>query len=290
MMAPAGAARPWSRLRLRVALLFGLGAPAVRRSYPGCRTRTAPGHPPDLVRDLIAHYRDREGSEEVQPINFRCAKVARPGGGPPAFVKEFPRHHRLHDLERVMRCSRVDRAWRAANLLPRVGVLTPRAIGTAVTWAADGSVTEYLVTEWLEATSFPEALAESGAHRRAVLAEFSAHMRLWHERGIYLRDLVKNVLVREEAGGRTYWLTDLDALHPWKRVTRARVLRLMAQLRQWAGPLAAGEIEDICRAYTGQVGGKLSERIAEVLSAPSRRLGAAAEGPVAPAAAQARSR
>ena len=83
------------------------------------------------------------------------------------------------------------------------------------------------------------------------------HLKCCHERGIYLRDLVKNVLVREQADGRSYWLTDLDGLHPYRPLTRSRVLRHMRQLAHWAGPISREEATTICEEYLGS-GSRLS--------------------------------
>ena len=270
--------RPWSAARrqaaqMRLCLLFylGLGAPGVRRTYPECRLRAAAGRAPDLVRDLVALYRGEgdAGAGTVETINFRSAAVTPAGGREKFFVKEFPRGHAWHDVERALRCSRVDRAWRAAHLLPRLGILTPRAVGAAVTRAPDGAPLEFLVTEWLE-RGIPyhlrlRAVSDDTEARRGLLEAFGDELRRWHDRGIYLRDLVKNVLTRESDGGMEYWLTDLDQIHPGRRVTRSRVLHQMRQLARWSGPLAAEEARAIVGHYLGTTRGRTAEAIEEAL-------------------------
>jgi len=246
-----------ARVRLSVPFYLGLRAPAVRRRFADSRVRAAVGWPPELIRTLLALYRGEEaaGAGTVEPINFRCAAITLAKTRERFFFKQFPRRHALHDLERALRCSRADRAWRAAHLLPELGILTPRAVGTATARANDGSVVEYLATEWLEgAATLPERLRRAGDNlsaRMVLLREFAQHLSYWHERGVYLRDLVKNVLVREKRGARSYWLTDLDGLHPYRRLTRSRVLHTMRQLSHWAGPISPQEAAAICEEYLG---------------------------------------
>ena len=247
----AEGARWWSRaasyVRLNARFYLGLGAPCTRRAFPEARVRSALGVPPDLIRDLVACY--QRGSEQVERINFRCARITAGQPGRSVFVKEFPRLRRVHDVERGLRCSRVDRAWRAGHLLPRMGILTPRPMGTAQAGALDGTVTEYLVTEWLQsARPFPELLSAASGGRAALLGELAGHMRRWHHLGIYLRDLVKNVLVTGEEGERRYWLTDLDGLHPMRWPNRDRVLFHMRQLAHWAKP-SPEEAQLVADAY-----------------------------------------
>ncbi len=238
-------------LRLASPFYLGLGAPATRRRYPDCRVRAAAGYQPELMRTLLLAYRGEGGDAQVRRINHRCAEVILPDGRH-FFLKEFPREHAFHDLERALRLSRVDRAWRAAHLLPRLGINTPRAAGTAAARGLDGRTIEYLATEWLDgAGPFPDAVreAKSAEERLALLGEFARSLRLWHDQGVYLRDLVKNVLVTESEAHRRYWLTDLDGLHPVKRVTRQRLLWHMGQLAHHVRPVTANEAERICLAY-----------------------------------------
>lgn len=266
---------PGKRLRARVGLrlrfYLGLGAPGVRRAYGDCAVRAAAGRDPDLVRRLAALYRGEAGAEagSVETINFRCAVITLAGSSERLFVKEFPRHHRLHDVERALRCSRVDRAWRAAHLLPRLGILTPRAVGTAFARLEDGRPMEYLATEWLEGAApyhmrVHEANGDSAA-RIALLGEFARQLRFWHDCGVYLRDLVKNVLTCVGEGGLRYWLTDLDQIHPARRVTRGRLLHQMRQLAHWTGPLAADEADAIVVSYLGDARGRMANLIKDVL-------------------------
>jgi hypothetical protein len=232
------AARLASYLRLNAAFYTGSGAPCTRGTVFECRVRATPDYLPGFVGDLVMLYQN--GSEQVERINFRCARIIAGKRGERFFLKEFPRLRASHDLERRLRCSRVDRAWRAGHLLPKLGILTPRPIGTAQSRAADGSVTEYLAMEWLEsARELPDLIASSGQDERVeLLAEFTAEMGRWHDLGIYVRDLVKNVLVMIEDGQRRYWLTDLDGLHPIRWPNRARVMFHMRQLAHWAKPTA----------------------------------------------------
>jgi tRNA A-37 threonylcarbamoyl transferase component Bud32 len=242
---------------------LGLGAPAVRRRYPDCRVRAARGYSPDLIRRLVAAYRDESAAgAEFGRINFRCAEIGLPDAGRRFFVKEFPRGHRFHDLERWLRLSRVDRAWRAAHLLGRLGVPTPKAVGTAHALEADGTITEYLVTEWLAgAKPFPEVYrASAGEARLSLLEDLGRKMREWHDEGIYLRDLVKNVLVGPGEDGQCYWLTDLDGLHPFKRMTRARSAWHLRQLAHHVGPLGEPEVKAVERGYGGEWVGEVLGR------------------------------
>jgi hypothetical protein len=248
-----------------------MGAPATRRNYPECSVRAAVGRTPDLICTLLALYRAKNAPEagSVEHINFRCAAITLGDSGERFFFKEFPRHHLMHDLERSLRCSRVDRAWRAAHLLPRLGILTPRPVGTAVAREENGPAVEYLATEWLDgAVPFPDCLRRSehcADVRMALLREFAAHLRRWHAQGIYVRDLVKNVLVRDDAGSRSYWLTDLDGLHPYRPLTRSRILRHMRQLAHWTGPLSPDEVSAICQEYLGEVECRFACQVARAL-------------------------
>jgi len=234
--------------RLAIPFYLGLGAPATGGRYPDCQVRAARGYEPELIRTLLLSYRGESAAGELRRINHRCAQMVLPDGRR-FFLKEFPWHHKCHDLERWVRLSRVDRAWRAAHLLPRLGINTPRALGTAVARDPRGKPIEYLATEWLEGVvPFPEAFRAAGDQhgaRSALLREFADHLRLWHGKGIYLRDLVKNVLVRGKGETRTYWLTDLDGLHPIKGVTRKRALWQMHQIEQHLGKDARQEFERI---------------------------------------------
>lgn len=271
-------ARAWIRLARRFYL--GFGAPAVRRAFPESRVRAATGYSPDLVRDLVASYLALKRSDSdlrlggpapaggrAEIINFRCARIAPAGSEGAFFVKEFPRLHSLHDLERFLRCSRVDRAWRAGHLLPPLGVATPRPVGTAQT-RIEGQIVEYLVTEWIDdAAPFPGVVAAaSGRDRGLLLEEFAGDMRRWHDLGIYVRDLVKNVLVTSTLVQREYWLTDLDGLHPARRPTRGRILRQMRQLSDWVGPLSPDEAGLICHTYLGREGHPFAAALLKALS------------------------
>ena len=246
---------PWAGLCLRFYL--GLGAPAVRQRRAGAVVRAAAGVSPELVAALVARHRGEEsgGDGQVERINFRCSRVRLEGSA--YFVKEFPRARLLHDLERILRCSRADRAWRAGHLLPHLGVPTPRPVGTAHVRHPGQSPVEYLATEWLsDARPFPRLLrGQRGEARAELLGEFVGELRRWRARGIYLRDLVKNVLVTEGERGRTYWLTDLDGLHPLRRPTFRRLLHHLSQLAHWAGPLSPEETELICKRALGEAAG-----------------------------------
>jgi hypothetical protein len=267
-IAPAPPLRRLSaQARLAFRFYLGLGAPCQRATYPECRVRAAAGYTPDLVRALVALRRGDSATDEVREINFRCRVLTPAGSDHRFFLKDFPRGHALHDIERALRCSRVDRAWRAAHLLPRLGVATPAPVGAAFAMV-EGQPMEYLVTEWL-----PDALpyhvrvrrARGGGERARLLREFALHLRHWHDSGIYLRDLVTNILTRESAQGWEYWLTDLDQLHPIKRITRRRLLRQMAQLARWTGPLTEREAETIAMAYFGRAAERTLDAVTEVL-------------------------
>jgi hypothetical protein len=264
-------ARLLAQAGLALRFYLGLGTPGVRRTYAECSVRAAAGRAPDIVRRLVALYRGEAGAEagSVETINFRCAVITLAESGEKVFFKEFPRHHRLHDLERLLRCSRVDRAWRAAHLLPRLGILTPPAVGTAFARLEDGRPMEYLATEWLDG-ALPyhtrlRAVSGDRAARAALLREFAGHLRCWHDCGVYLRDLVKNVLTRASDGGLEYWLTDLDQLHPARRLTTGRLLHQMRQLAYWTGPLAGDEADAIIAGYLGDARGRTARIIREVL-------------------------
>ena len=122
---------------------LGLGAPAAWSRRRGCALRAGRGYSCDMIADLLFRYQhEQEHIVTVKRINHRCAAVTLPATGELFFFKEFPRGHGFHDVERALRLSRVDRAWRAAHLLPGLGILTPRAVGTAETRAREGSATE----------------------------------------------------------------------------------------------------------------------------------------------------
>ncbi len=266
-----GIGRLLARAGLCWRFYLGLGALGVRRAYPDCQVRAAAGRDPELVRTLLGLYRGVAGADAgtVETINFRCAAITVAGSGQRVFFKEFQRVHPLHDLERMGRCSRVDRAWRAAHLLPRLGILTPRAVGTAFARPAEARPVEYLATEWVEGAvpyhlRLREADEDSG-ERIGLLREFAGRLRFWHQSGVYLRDLVTNVLTRESAGGTEYWLTDLDQLHPVRRLTRPRLLRQVRQLARWSGPLTPEEARAIAASYLGDARGRMRSLIEEAL-------------------------
>jgi len=264
---PSPLRRLASQARLSFTFYLGLGAPAGRAAYSECRVRAAAGYSPEFVRTLLALRRGKSAVGTVEEINFRCVVISPAGSDQRFFFKDSPRGHALHDIERALHCSRVDRAWRAAHFLPRLGILTPRPVGTILA-AEGGKPIEYLATEWL-----PDALpyhlrlraAEGLETRRRMLEEFARHLRRWHDCGIYLRDLVTNVLTRESPGGIEYWLTDLDQLHPYRRVTKGRLLHQIRQLARWTGPLSKEEAEIILRGYLGEVTGRGARAIQEAL-------------------------
>jgi hypothetical protein len=259
---------------------LGLGAPAARSRRRDCALCAARGYSCDMIADLLFRYQhEQEHIITVKRINHRCATVTLPATGERFFFKEFPRHHGFHDLERALRLSRVDRAWRAAHLLPGLGILTPRAVGTAETIGSDGSATEYLATEWLaDVTPYPAVVRAAGEdqdRRLNLLREFAAYLGRWHRQGVYVRDLVKNVLLREEGESRQecrsyygeaptarrlFWLTDLDGFHPLRRVTRGRILHHLRQLAHHVGPLSEEEALAACGSYlaVGRGGGAAS--------------------------------
>ena len=265
--------RPPLSAELNFGLRFylGLGASAQRRRFPECRLRAARGYRPELIRELLQVYRQQSPEGTLERVNFRSGSITLPDSSARFFIKEFPWHHRAHDVERALRLSRADRAWRAAHLLPRMNILTPKAVGTAQVRGENGKVIEYLVTEWLEGSRpFPEALKAAGEdrERRAVLLqEFAAQMRLWHRRAVYSRDLVRNVLVRENS----YWLTDLDGVHPIRRVNAPRILFHLRQLAYWSQPWHPEEVELILQTYLGSIEGKWAESVREALCVASTR-------------------
>ncbi len=254
-------------MRLSLTFYFGLGAPAVRATYPECRVRAAAGYSPEFVRTLLALRRGQARPGTVDEINFRCVVISPTGSSQRFFFKDFPRGHALHDIERSLRCSRVDRAWRAAHLLPRLGILTPRPVGTILA-TEGGEPMEYLATEWL-----PDALpyhmrlrgVEGSEARRRMLEGFAAHLRRWHDCGIYLRDLVTNVVTRGSPGGIEYWLTDLDQLHPYRRVTAGRLLNQMRQLARWSGPVTEDEADAIVVGYLGTPKHRIAQTLRQAL-------------------------
>ncbi len=244
---------------------LGIGTPSTRATFAECRVRAAAGYTPDLIRTLLALYRKESETGLLEQVNFRCAVITPVGDDRCFFVKEFPHSRALHGLETAIRCSRVDRAWRAAHILPTFGLLTPRAVGSAVTRKPS---CEYLITEWLpEAMPYHKRLRQitDRGHRLAMLTEFAHFLRRQHDLGLYLRDLVTNVLTRDTPDGREYWLTDLDQLHPIRRLTRKRILHQMSQLARWAGPLTEEEVGAIISTCFGQAKDKYSEQLELVL-------------------------
>jgi hypothetical protein len=264
---PSALHRLGAHVRLGLKFYLGLGAPASRAVYPECTVRAAARYRPELVRQLLAVRLGEAGDGETEEVNFRCVVIRPAGEERRFFFKEFPRQHALHDVERVLRCSRMDRAWRAAHLLPRMGILTPGPVGAAIA-LGEGGATEYLATEWLpEAVPYHVRLrgVTSEAERREMLCEFARHLRRWHDCGVYLRDLVTNVLTRSSPTGLEYWLTDLDQIHPIKRVTRKRLRHQMRQLARWSGPLSREEAAAIIEAYLRRRSGALARAIEEDL-------------------------
>jgi hypothetical protein len=235
--------------------------PASFRRFADCRVWAAAGYAPELVRGLVALHSGDDGKAagEVEEVNFRCAAITPAGSPQRFFLKEFRRRRLSHDLERALRCSRGHRGWRAAHLLPRLNILTPRPVGRAVTRGDDGSTVEYLATEWVDdAVPFHARLRGPGrgvAARAHLLREFARNLRYWNDCGLYLHDLVKNVVTRESAGGLEYWLTDLDQLHPIRRLTRRRLLRQMRP----------EEAQGIVTSYLGGPRRGLSEMMERVL-------------------------
>ncbi len=264
---PSASQRLWAQARLSLRFYLGLGAPASRAAYPECRVRAAAGHRPELVRRLLALRRGEDEDGEIEEVNFRCVVIRPAGEERGFFLKEFSRYHALHDVESALRCSRVDRAWRAAHLLPRMGILTPRPVGTILAFG-EGKTTEYLATEWLsDAVSFHFRLrdVDGAAARRQMLCEFASHLRRWHDCGIYMRDLVTNVLTTSSPAGVEYWLTDLEQIHPIKRITCKRLLHQMGQFARWAGPLSREEAAAIVEAYLGSTTGSAARAIERAL-------------------------
>jgi len=261
-----------AQVGLGVRFYLGLGAPGERRRYPECSVRSARGYSPEFLRTLLAIYLGKAAAEvgTMERVNFRCGRITVPGQPTEFFFKEFPRHHFAHDLERRVRLSRVDRAWRAAHLLPRMGLLTPRAVGTVQRPDVGGEMMEYLATEWFGGgLPFPDALSLVGSDldARAVrLREFTELMGRCHDRGVYLRDLVKNVLVKDEVGQRTYWLTDLDGLHPIRRINRRRILFHLGQLAYYC-PLTQDEARFVCDTYLGTTQGEWAGEVLGTLTA-----------------------
>ena len=256
-------------LSFGVRFYLGIGVPTRYRRGPDGRFRTAAGRTPELLRDLRALHRGEADATvgTVNRFNFRCTRVTLAASGESFFVKDFPRHHLAHDVERRLGLSRVDRAWRAAYLLPRFGVLTPAPVGSVQRPDADGAVTEYLVTEWVEGTLtfFKEfAAAATPAAREVRLREFVAFMALCHRRGVYLRDLVRNVLVREGEGRREHWLTDLDGIHPLRLVNTRRILFHMRQLAYYC-PLTPEEARLVRDLYLEGEEGDWAERVLAAL-------------------------
>ncbi len=268
---PSTARRLRAQAWLGVRFYLGLGAPAVRRAFADCQVRAAAGREPEMIRTLLGLHRGLSGEAagSVATINFRCSLITLARSGERIFFKEFPRVHALHDLERALRCSRADRAWRAAHLLPRVGILTPRPVGTARARSENGIPVEYLATEWVEGgMPYHVRVREAGGDRDAratLLQEFAGRLRFWHDCGVYLRDLVTNVLTRESHGGREYWLTDLDQLHPARRLTRRRLLHQVRQLARWCGPLTPDEARATVLGYLGTVHGNTAVAIEHAL-------------------------
>jgi hypothetical protein len=264
MRSPAG--RLVAQLTLASRFYLGLGAPATRRVESGLRIVAAAGYSADLVRRLVALRRGEDDAGTVEAINFRSTKIAARGDDRAFFVKDFPRGHALNDLEQALRCSRIDRAWRAAHLLPPLGLLTPAPVGRASLNRGPEPM-EYLVTAWVpDCLSYHLRLrTASGDARARMLHEFARNLRRWHDAGVYLRDLVTNVLTRESPAGLEYWLTDLDQLHPYRRITRGRLFHQMRQLARWTGPLTQPEAALIVSAYLGNDQGRLASALQEIL-------------------------
>lgn len=260
---PSALHRLGAQVRFGLRFYLGLGAPASRAVYSECTARAAAGYRPELVRRLLALRLGEADDGETEEINFRCTVIRPADEEQRFFFKDFPRQHSLHDVERVLRCSRVDRAWRAAHLLPRMGILTPGPVGTAIAFG-EGGPTEYLATEWLpEGAPYHVRLrdAAGAAERREMLCEFGRHLRHWHDCGIYMRDLVTNVVTKSSPTGLEYWLTDLDQIHPVKRVSRNRLRHQMRQLARWSGPLSGDEAAAIVQAYLGRRTGAVAAAI-----------------------------
>ena len=63
-------------------------------------------------------------------------------------------------------------------------------------------------------------------------------------------------------GERKYWLTDLDGVHPVKKVTRERVIGHMRQLVHHVGFRTATEAKAVCESH----GEWRDEELAEALT------------------------
>jgi hypothetical protein len=236
--------------------------------------RAAPGYTPEFVEELVRISRE-DNNPAVHVVNFRSRIVTL---GEPArryFVKEFTRYHPLHDVERVLRCSRADRVWAAALLLPQLGFPTPPPVGTVVLPNPGRGTTDYCVTEMVEG-ALPvhhRMLPLEGEARLSLLRDYLLQMRRWHDTSVYLRDLLPNVLTTETPEGIHFYLTDLDQLHPYRRITRKRLLHHFQHLAKWFGPLSEEEQTFILETFAGTTEGSLARDLLRVLLAtpPARK-------------------
>jgi hypothetical protein len=238
--------------------------------------RAAAGYPPELVAELVSCSLD-EDSPLVQMVNFRSRIVAY---GEPVrrfFVKEYPHLNAWHGLERVLRCARVDRAWAAAQVLPKLGFLTPPPVGMVVRPQQGRGTIAYGITEMIEeALPFHRRLLPlEGEARQARLREYVEQMRRWHDVSVYLHDLLPNVLTKQRADEWDYYLTDLDQLHPYRRLTRKRLLHQFYHLARWTGPLSEEEQRMVVQTFAGEITGALARDLFRVLAEtlPSPSLG-----------------
>jgi len=265
---PSGFAKLAIQLRLCRRFYTRLDAPIHHGTIDGIRIRAAAAYKPEFVHALIDLYHSKSAAGQVKTVNFRSKIVTPNGSTKRYFVKEFVKYHALHDLERAIRYTRADRVWRAAYLLPTLGFLTPPPVGLAVISDSTGEATDYVVTEMVEGgiPYHERVMPLSGHARRAMLHEFVIYLRQLHDSSIYLRDLLTNVLTRESGGNLEYWLTDLDQFHPYRRITRKRLLHHMFQLARWTGPLSEDETNDIVATYAGTKKGSLPRAIKRVLT------------------------
>ena len=153
-------------------------------------------------------------------------------GGPELFVKRYNYQGFLYALKDVLRSSRSQRAWIAANGLVARGIPTATPVAYLERRRLGVLLESYLITEEVEGEGLREFARRSRAsgasldEKRQVTREVAALVRRMHEKGVSHRDLKgRNILIRQESPGRFRpFLLDLDGVQfgraGWQRRAR----------------------------------------------------------------------
>ncbi len=199
------------------------------------------------------------------------------GGVPKKVVVKYNFCRSFFDmLKKTFLDTRCRRAWIASNGLAVRGIPTPQAIALIEKKSFGFTRDNLLLTEYVDGLlSVNDYISkyfnnDLNKKKKLFIEELARLVRLFHDTGIYHGDLSgRNILVKEgSASGGENWemfITDLDAVSLWKKLTLKRQLKNLAQINDCPDCITNADRMRLFKTYFRRLPPKAHEYVRKIV-------------------------